>query len=165
MRLLGSLVLSFGAVTPIASAGRAATVRDRRGGTFTKENAMTRMPEEVCAQQGEAFGAGDLDEIVADFADDAVVITPAGVKRGKDGVREAFTQLFADLPNAVWDLKTQIYEDDVLLLEWAADAAESRADGVDTFVFRDGLIHAETVHYTLQRKGSPAPGGAGKFCV
>jgi hypothetical protein len=38
------------------------------------------------------------------------------------------------------------------LLEWAADAAESRADGVDTFVFRDGLIQAETVHYTVQRK-------------
>jgi len=40
------------------------------------------------------------------------------------------------------------------MLEWAADAAESSAgDGVDTFVFRDGLIHAQTLHYTLQRKG------------
>jgi hypothetical protein len=38
-------------------------------------------------------------------------------------------------------------------LEWAADAAQSSADGVDTFVFRDGQIHAQTVHYTLQRKG------------
>jgi hypothetical protein len=119
-----------------------------------RRNAMTRTPQEVFAHHGQAFGAGDLDEIVADFADDAVVITPAGVNRGKDGVREAFTQLFADLPNAAWDLKTQIYGDDVLMLEWAADGAESRADdGVDTFVFRDGLIHAQTVHYTLQRKG------------
>src|SRR5258707_10787005 len=177
MRLPGLLVLIFGAVTPqlgwlpdteislpgslhqIASVGRAAGVRDRRRGAPSgRRNAMTRTPQEVFAHHGQAFGAGDLDEIVADFADDAVVITPAGVKRGKDGVREAFTQLFADLPNAVWDLKTQIYEDDVLLLEWAADAAESRADAVDTFVFRDGLIHAETVHYTLHRKGSPAPG-------
>src|SRR5258708_3685386 len=139
----------------IDSAGRAAVVRDRRRGAPSgRRNAMTRTPQEVFAHHGQAFGAADLDEIVADFADDAVVITPAGVNRGKDGVREAFTQLFADLPNAAWDLKTQIYEDDVLLLEWAADAAESRADdGVDTFVFRDGLIHAETVHYTLQRKG------------
>jgi hypothetical protein len=81
------------------------------------------------------------------------VITPAGVNRGKDGIREAFRQLFADLPNAAWDVKTQIYEDNVLLLEWAADAAHSRAEGVDTFVFRDGLIQAETVHYTLRHKG------------
>jgi len=115
---------------------------------------MTRTPQEVFAHHGRAFGAGDLDEIVADFADDAVVITPAGVKRGKDGAREAFTQVFADLPDAAWELKRQIYADDVLMLEWTADAAESSAgDGVDTFVFRDGLIHAQTLHYTLQRKG------------
>jgi hypothetical protein len=115
---------------------------------------MTRTPQEVFTHHGQAFRDEDLDEIVADFADDAVVITPAGVNRGKNGVREAFTQLFADLPNAAWALRTPICEDDVLLLEWSADAAESRADdGVDTFVFRDGLIHAQTVHYTLQRKG------------
>ncbi len=42
----------------------------------------------------------------------------------------------------------------MLLLEWAADADQSRADdGVDTFVFRDGQIHVQTVHYTLERKG------------
>jgi ketosteroid isomerase-like protein len=115
---------------------------------------MTRTPQEVFAHHGQAFGARDLDEIVADFADDAVLITPAGVSRGKDGVRDAFTQLFADLPNAAWDLKTPIFEDDVLFVEWAANAAESSADdGVDTLVFRDGLIHAQTIHYTLQRKG------------
>src|SRR5260370_17846689 len=144
-----------GSLHQIASVGRAAAVRDRRrGAPSARRNSMTRTPQDVFAHHRQASGAGDLDEIVADFADDAVVISPAGVNRGKDGVREACTQLFADLPNAAWDLKTQIYEDDGLLLEWAADAAESRADdGVDTFVFRDGLIHAETVHYTLQRKG------------
>ena len=115
---------------------------------------MTRTPQEVFAHHGPALGAADIDEIAADFADDAVVITPAGVNRGKDGVREAFRQLFADLPDAAWDIKNQTYGDDVLLLEWAADAAESRADdGVDTFVFRDGQILVQTVHYTLQRKG------------
>jgi uncharacterized protein (TIGR02246 family) len=114
---------------------------------------MTRTPQEVFAHHGQAFGAEDLDEILADFADDAVVITPAGVNRGKDAIREAFRQLFADLPNAAWDVKTQVYQDNVLLLEWSADAEQARADdGVDTFVFRDGLIQAETVHYTLQRK-------------
>ena len=40
----------------------------------------------------------------------------------------------------------------MLLLEWAADATRSRADGVDTFVFRDLQIRVQTVHYTLQRK-------------
>jgi ketosteroid isomerase-like protein len=115
---------------------------------------MTRTPEEVFQHHAQALGAGDLDEIVADYADDAVFITPAGVQRGTDGIRAAFTQLLADVPNAAWDLKTQIYEYDVLFLEWSADAAATFVDdGIDTFVFRDGLIRVQTVRYTLQRKG------------
>jgi ketosteroid isomerase-like protein len=78
---------------------------------------MTRTPEEVFAHHAQALGAEDLDGIVADYADDAVFITPAGVKRGQGGIREAFTQLIADVPNAAWDLKTQIYEGDVFFLE------------------------------------------------
>ena len=111
---------------------------------------MTRSPEEVFQHHAQALGAGDLDEIVADYADDAVFITPAGTKRGKEGVREGFTQLLADVPDAAWSLKTQIYEDDALFLEWSADAGATRVDdGIDTFVFRDGMIRLQTVRYTL----------------
>lgn len=114
---------------------------------------MTRTPQEVFAHHGRALAAGDLDEIVADYADDAVVITSAGVERGKDGVRTVFVKLLDDLPSAAWDLKTQILEGDLLFLEWAADSAVHRVDdGVDTFVFRDGMIWAQTVRYTPQRK-------------
>lgn len=114
---------------------------------------MTRTPEEVFAHHVQSLRAGDLDEIVADCADDAIFITPARTRRGKDGIRAAFTQLLADVPDAAWNLKTQIYEDDVLLLEWAADAEATRVeDGLDTFIFRDGLIRVQTVRYTLQHK-------------
>jgi ketosteroid isomerase-like protein len=115
---------------------------------------MSRTPQEVLAHHSQALGAADLDEIVADFADDAVVITPAGAKRGRKGVREAFTQLLADLPDATWSVKKQTNADGVVLLAWTADAAGSRADdGVDTFLVQDGMIRAQTVSYTLQRKG------------
>ena len=114
---------------------------------------MTRTPEEVFQHHAQALGAGDLDEIVADYSDDAVFITPAGVRHGKDGVRAGFTQLLADVPDADWALPTQIYQDDLLFLEWTADSAKARVDdGIDTFVFRDGLIRAQTVRYTLQHK-------------
>jgi len=115
---------------------------------------MARTPQEVFAHHAQALGAGDLDEIVADYTDDAVFISPTGVLRGPDGIRAAFTRLLADVPNANWDLKTQIYDGDVLFLEWAADAGATRVDdGIDTFVFRDGLIRVQTVRYTLQRIG------------
>jgi hypothetical protein len=115
---------------------------------------MTRTPQEVFDHHGKALGAGDLDEIVVDYADDSVLITAAGVARGKDGIRAAFAKLLGDLPNAAWDLKTQIFDGDVLFLEWAADSAVNRVDdGVDTFVFRDGMIWAQTVRYTPRPKG------------
>jgi ketosteroid isomerase-like protein len=115
---------------------------------------MTRTPQEVFAHHGTALAAGDLDEIVVDYTDDSVLITPAGAARGKDGIRQAFARLLDDLPSAAWDLKTQIFEGDVLFLEWAADSAINRVDdGVDTFVFRDGSIWAQTVRCTPRAKG------------
>jgi hypothetical protein len=111
---------------------------------------MTRSPQEVFAHHGEALMAEDLDGIVSDYADDAVFITPDGVRHGKAGVREGFTKLLSDLPGASWELPTQLFEDDVLLLEWKAESESVKADdGIDTFVFRDGLIRVQTVRYTL----------------
>ncbi len=112
---------------------------------------MSRTPQEIFQHHAEVLIAGDIDGIVADYADDAVLITPAGVQRGKDGVRAAFTNLLGDLPNADWEVPTQIFEGDVLFIEWSAKAANSYADdGIDTFVFRDGEIAVQTVRYTLQ---------------
>ena len=55
---------------------------------------------------------------------------------GKEGIRTAFTKLLSDVPNAKWTLPTQIYEGDVLFLEWTADDGATFADdGIDTFVF------------------------------
>jgi hypothetical protein len=114
---------------------------------------MTRSPQEVFAHHGRALAAADLDEIVVDYAGDAVLITPAGAARGTQGIREAFATLLGDLPNAKWDLKNQVFEGDVLFLEWSADSDLNRVDdGVDTFVFRDGKIWAQTVRYTARLK-------------
>ena len=115
---------------------------------------MSRTPQEVFAHHGQALAAGDLDGIVADYADDSVVITSSGVARGKDDIRKVLVKLLDDLPSAAWDLKTRIFDGEVLFLEWAADSAMNRVDdGVDTFVFRDGMIWAQTVRYTPQAKG------------
>jgi len=113
----------------------------------------TRTPEEIFQHHAEALGAEDLDGIVADYSDDAIFMAPAGVLKGKEGIRQAFTQLLSDVPKAKWDLKTQLYDRDILLLEWTADSAETKVDdGIDTFVFKDGFIRVQTVRYTLQRK-------------
>jgi hypothetical protein len=112
---------------------------------------MARTPQEIFEHHATALIAGDIEGIVADYSDDALFITPRGVLRGKDGVREAFTTLLGDLPDAAWEVPTQIFEDDILFIEWSATAEKSRVrDGVDTFVFRDDHIRVQTVRYTLE---------------
>ncbi len=68
------------------------------------EATTTRTPQEVFEHHGEVLVAGDLDGIVSDYADDAIFITPAGILRGKDGVRKGFEKLLGDLPSAEWEL-------------------------------------------------------------
>jgi ketosteroid isomerase-like protein len=97
-----------------------------------------RTPQEVFAHHAEVLIAGDLEGIVSDYADDAVFITPAGALHGKDGVREGFTQLLSDVPNAEWAVPTQIFE-----------------DGVDTFMFRTGRS-------SCRRSGTPSSRRSGE---
>lgn len=111
---------------------------------------MARTPRETFEHHLEAVAAANLDEIVADYSDDAIIVTLAGVHRGKDGVRQAYIDLLDAVPDAEWDVPTQIFEENILLIEWSADSAKNVIeDGVDTFVFtEDGQIRRQTLRYT-----------------
>jgi hypothetical protein len=99
-----------------------------------------RTPQQIFQHHAEALGAEDIDGIAADYSDDAFFMTPAEVQRGKTGIRHAFTKLLSDIPQAKWNLKTQLNENDILLLEWTANSAKTKVnDGIDTFVFKDGF--------------------------
>lgn len=112
-----------------------------------------RTPQQIFQHHAEALGAEDLGAILADYADDAFFISPDGVLRGKADIQKAFVKLIGDVPKAQWNLKTVLYERDVLLLGWAANSAKTRIDdGVDTFVFAGGFIRAHTASYTVTRK-------------
>jgi len=110
----------------------------------------TRTPDEVFAHHGQSLGAENLEDIVADYSEDAILIVQKKVYRGKDGAREVFTQLLGDVPQAQWELDT-VFADDVLYLEWKATGGGRKIEaGVDTFIFRDGMIRVQTVVYTVQ---------------
>ncbi len=112
----------------------------------------TRTPQEVFQHHAAVLVAGDMEGILSDYADDAVFITPAGSVRGRDGIRQGFEKVMGDLGNAKLDVPTVIFDGDILLIEWTAEGDGVHvADGIDTFVFEDGMIRAQTVRYTLQR--------------
>jgi hypothetical protein len=110
-----------------------------------------RTPEQVFGHHAQALMAEKLEDIVADYSDDAILIVQKKVYRGPAGVRQVFTQLLSEMPQAQWEVDT-LYADDVLYLEWKARSASSHVDdGIDTFIFRDGMIQVQTVRYTLQK--------------
>jgi uncharacterized protein (TIGR02246 family) len=118
---------------------------------------MARSPQEAFETHLEALGTGDLDTIAADYTDDCIQIANRQTRRGKDGVKEGFAQLFSDLAAAGevkgLEVPVRVYEDDVLYIEWWADLGDMRVDAVDTFVFRDGLIQVQTVKYDITKTG------------
>jgi len=112
-----------------------------------------RTAEEIFAHHGQALGAEDLEDIVSDYTDDAILIVQGTIYRGKDGARAVFTQLLQDVPQAAWDLDT-VFADDVLYLEWKARSGTGRHvdDGIDTFIFHSGQIRVQTVKYTVHQE-------------
>lgn len=115
---------------------------------------MARTPQETFQHHVEALGAEDVDEIVADYTDDAIFVGNGTVRRGPEGVREGFEELIGTVPGASWTLPAKVFAGDILYLEWTADSDENLIeDGTDTFVFdEDGQIRVQTVKYTAQPK-------------
>ena len=112
----------------------------------------TRPPREVFEHHFAALRAGDVDAVMTDYNEHSVVITPGGAARGVKAIREGVTMLLSAIPRATWRLPTQIYDGDILFLQWAADSKNAQInDGVETYLFKDGLIHVQTVHFTLQK--------------
>jgi hypothetical protein len=106
----------------------------------------------VFAHHGEALTAEDPDAVQQDYAETACIVTADAVTCGKDGIKAFFTRLLQSLPHAQWSVKTT-FVDNILLLEWTADSTRgSVSDGVETFVFQDGLIQYQTIRFTLVLK-------------
>ena len=119
---------------------------------MTQSDLAKRTPEEVFGHHGQSLGAEDLDGILMDYDDTSYLVSPSGVLRGKNAIRGFFADLIRAVPQAKWNVKTT-YVEDILFLEWTADSTKgSVSDGVDTFIFKDGMIHVQTVRATIVPK-------------
>jgi hypothetical protein len=127
---------------------------------------MTTTPidttEVVVNRHLQAFGAGDLDDILADYADDARLFTPFGMVRPED-LADLFKRLFAEFgkPGTTFDLKYQVVEGDIGFIVWSAETADNEYEfATDTFVVRNGKIASHTFAAKIRPKsttGSPEP--------
>jgi hypothetical protein len=119
---------------------------------MTQSDLSKRTPEEIFGHHVQTLGAEDLDGILMDYDDTSYLVSPSGVLRGKNAIRGFFADLIRGVPQAKWNVITT-YVEDILFLEWTADSTKgSVSDGVDTFIFKDGMIHVQTVRATIVPK-------------
>ena len=110
----------------------------------------------ILNHQYEAFGAGDAEEVVKDFAEDAVLITADRVFRGREAIRAAYGELFAGLfkPGTYdFTLDAEHVEGDIAYIAWRLTGATANVPlGSDTFVVRDGKIIAQAYTAKVEPK-------------
>ena len=95
------------------------------------------------------------EDICLDYAGDAVLLSGRGAFRGHEDVRRSAKLLERELLGATYEYCTRLVEGEVAFLEWTAHSDGARVeDGADSFLIRDRLIAAQTIHYTVDRSTS-----------
>ncbi len=105
-----------------------------------------RTVEEILDHHAQAVKDGNLDEIIADYADDAVLISKdTGPVKGKEALRGFFQMLTGGLfaGGESTDL-VRIIDGELVYLEWQVESAKHVATGVDTFVVSGDRIRYQT---------------------
>lgn len=153
--LLATAILSLGAIAACSADTTADTTADSAAATVA-DSAEVILDRHVAAMK-----AGDLAGVMADYADDALVIAPNGIVSGEANVagfnvfdgKDNITKLFAVLTNADnaagMATMTTNYEfkgSDVSLMHWVQFAGTPQElSGTDVWVIRDGKILSQTV--------------------
>jgi hypothetical protein len=115
---------------------------------------MAASTQQVLDHHLQAFGTGDLDAILEDFADGSVIIAPGGVLRTRQEWSDFFSAMFAEFgkPGMSFSMDQQVVEGEIAYIRWSAETADNTYElGTDTFLVRDGKI----VTQTFSEKTSP----------
>jgi len=116
----------------------------------------TEQTGKILLHHWQAFGAGDVEAIMADYAGDAVLITPEGTLKDLAQIRSLFAKIFASMFPAgktSLNLTKQVVEGEVAYILWSGNSPFYNAPfATDTFVIRDGKIVAQTFAAQLEAK-------------
>lgn len=105
-------------------------------------------PQEVLGHHLQAFGAGDVNEMLKDYTDESVLIEPGGTHRGRSQLRSFFASHFEGLfkPGTYeFTMDRATVEGEVAYIVWHSQhEGRTVSLGTDTFVVRDGKIAVQT---------------------
>lgn len=102
----------------------------------------------------QAADQGDMDALMADYAEDAVFFTPNGIRRGKDEIRALFEELVVDFPpGSSIEIEQQLIDGDLAYIVWSGESEKvSIPLATDTLIVRDGKIVQQTFVAQMEAK-------------
>jgi hypothetical protein len=107
-----------------------------------------RTADEIFQHHLEAFGAGNIEEILLDYHEISVIMYGEKIWRGVEGARVFFDMWLSDLIPAGSDfnLISRVSSGDMVCITWSAESAKYNFDfGTDTFVFKEDKVLRQTV--------------------
>ena len=101
----------------------------------------------------DCFGRADVPGIMSDYAEDAALITPDGLFKGKEAIRAFFVEGFKEFSKASnFAMKKVVVDGECAFIFWDAETPNLRFESAsDTFIVRGGRI----VYQTFAAKVSP----------
>ncbi len=111
----------------------------------------TRTTEEVFNSHREAIENVDFDQLAADYAEDAILVTLDGSHIGREAIlTEFFQKIQALFPDMKIKFEKIAFEGELCLLQWSAEAsAVSIPAGIGVFFIRNGLIRQQAEWFQM----------------
>lgn len=107
--------------------------------------ATLEQTQAVLNRNGAAFAQGDLEAILANYAEDAVILRPGRTYRGHDEIRGMFHDVLANMEGLTSSITSLTVDSGLALMTWTATSVSGRVlQGVDTFVVANERIVAQS---------------------
>lgn len=103
-------------------------------------------PLEIVNRHMAFAGKGDVDAMVADYADDAVTLVGSRATQGKEAIRRQFAAMFGPkpagaAPRPAMQMQRVWQEGDIGFVSWT----QGPVNGTDAFLVRHGKIEVQAV--------------------
>ena len=123
--------------------------------TDPQQNAPSaRSPREVLESHLDLRQAGRLeDDLAQNYANDVVLLSHEGINHGHDGVRRLASVLRSYVDAGHYAYDQILVAGEVAMMRWhALDDTTVVHDGADSYVVGQGLIQAQTIHYSTRSR-------------
>ena len=122
----------------------------------TEQRGCTMTVQDLMARHGKAIREGDVDGVLADYAEHSVIMTTGRTARGLAEIRDLFTDLFTNLippGSSKLELLWSGWEGEYVFTVWKGEnETQTFPIGTDTFVVRDDKIVFQTyVPHTVNK--------------